>query len=492
MSDVHTSAAPRRIADLPSPPTLPLLGNLHQLRIPRLHRIMEDWAESLGTPYRYRIGPKVMTVWRDSAMFQTVLRERPHRWRRFDTIEPVFSEIGANGLFSVEGKAWEPQRRLVMQALASSHFRGFFPVLQEITGRLCKRWEGAALTATPVDMNRDLKRYAVDVASALAFGEDPNTIERGSAVIQDHLGEIFPMLMSRVNSPISYWRYVRLPRDRRLDQALVAVHRYVDETIRRARERIRDEPSEVPRNLLEAMLTLRDAPGSGVTDDVIHANVLTLLLAGEDTTANMLAWTMPFLCADAALQARLHDQAREVFGDSPVCPTFEDLRRLDRFEALATEASRLRPTVPFNTFEPLEPVTLGGVALPAGVKVVFLKRPDMLDERHFANALTYDPERWLRPPAGREAGTHEPRAYLQFGAGARVCPGRHLAGVEIRLVLSMLARNFKSTLAMDPDDIREVMAFTMTPERMPVRLESRAGGNLPATPGGPPAVPARQ
>lgn len=469
---VPSQVARRRVADLPHPPGLPLIGNLHQLSIPRFHRILEDWAESLGSPYAFRVGPRVMTVWRDSALFQKVMRDRPHRWRRFDTVQPVFAEMGADGLFSAEGASWEPQRRLIMGALASSHFRGFFPVMQSITDRLLRLWCRASERGEPVEMTNDLKRYAVDITGALAFGEDPNTLERGSGVIQEHLEQIFPMLMARVNAPFPYWRYLRLPSDRRLDRSLVAVHAYVDGTISTARARMRDEPADAPRNLLEAMLRLSDAPDSGFTDAELRANVLTLLLAGEDTTANMLSWTMPFLGADPALQDRLRDEACGVFGTARICPGFDDLRRLDRFEALATEASRLKPTVPFNIFEPLEDVELDGVELAAGTKVVFLKRPDMLEDRHFANAKAYDPDRWLRGRAA-DAGAHEPRAYLQFGAGARVCPGRHLAGVEIRLVLSMLMRNFRVTLAIDPVTIREVMAFTMTPDRMPVRLTAR-------------------
>ena len=101
-------------------------------------------------------------------------------------------------------------------------------------------------------MTNDLKRYAVDITGALAFGEDPNTLERGSGVIQEHLEQIFPMLMARVNAPFPYWRYLRLPSDRRLDRSLVAVHAYVDGTISTARARMRDEPADAPRNLLEA------------------------------------------------------------------------------------------------------------------------------------------------------------------------------------------------------------------------------------------------
>ena len=67
---------------------------------------------------------------------------------------------------------------------------------------------------------------------------------------------------------------------------------------------------------------------------------------------------------------------------------------------------------------------------------------------------------------------HDARAYVQFGAGPRVCPGRHLAGVELRLVLSMLARNFSMELAADPAEVKEVLAFTMMPSAMPVRLKA--------------------
>jgi cytochrome P450 len=246
----------------------------------------------------------------------------------------------------------------------------------------------------------------------------------------------------------------------------------VAERIDNARGRMRDDPSDTPRNLLEAMITLSDAPDSGFTQEALSANVLTLLLAGEDTTAHMLAWTMPFLCADPALQDRLHAEAVDRFGEARVCPVFEQVRTLDRFEAAATEASRFKPTIPILMFEATEPTVLDGVALPVGSRATVLQRHVMQDPRNFEDPQRYDPERWIRARDERP-GAHEPRAYLQFGAGARVCPGRHLAGVELRLVLSMLARNFTARLDGAPNEIEEVLAFTMMPSTMPVRLSLR-------------------
>jgi len=460
----------RRLDDLPSPRGLPLLGNLHQLDLPRLHQVLEDWCAELGSPFVMRFGRQKVFVSADAELLQSVLRERPEGYRRVRSIESVLSEIGANGVFSVEGEAWRPQRKLVMQALNATHFRGFFPTLQSITARLHRRWLGAAQRGDTIEMTSDLVRFTVDVTTALAFGEDPNTLEQDGDVIQDQLALVFPTIFARINAPFPYWRTLRLPRDRRFDRAMAAINGHVEKLIERARRRMRDEPAATPRNVLEAMLAARDEPGSGLSDADVQANVLTLLLAGEDTTAHTLAWTIYFLAQNKSLQEQLRQSALAVLGEAHVCPGFEGVRQLDAFEAVANEATRFKPIVPLLFLEPLADVRLAGVEVPAGTPLFFVLRPAMLDERSFADAAQFRPERWA---AGHDVQPHDMRAYVQFGAGPRVCPGRHLAAVEIRLVLSMLARNFSMQLATDPAAVREVMAFTMMPSAMPVRLVQR-------------------
>lgn len=159
-----------------------------------------------------------------------------------------------------------------------------------------------------------------------------------------------------------------------------------------------------------------------------------------------------------------------MLADAPVCPGHERLRQLDLFEAAAQEATRLKPIIPLFFLEPNVDVVLGGVAVPAGTPLFFLLRPAMLSDERFADPASFRPSRWLPEHAGL---AHDARAYVQFGAGPRVCPGRHLAGVEIRLVLSMLLRHFTLQLAVDPAEVREVMAFTMMPSTVPVRLGLR-------------------
>ena len=176
------------------------------------------------------------------------------------------------------------------------------------------------------------------------------------------------------------------------------------------------------------------------------------------------------MCADLALQTRLRTEALARLGAARICPTFEDVAHLDLFEATAHEATRLKPIIPLIYLEPLTDVVLGGIALPAGTPLFFLLRPSMQDDRHFGRPAEFLPERWSTGHA--QVQPHDTRAYTQFGAGPRVCPGRHLAGVQLRLVLSMLARNFSVELAANPETIGEVMAFTMKPGSMPVRLKA--------------------
>ncbi len=468
MSEVATQTRVRQLADLPSPKGLPVLGNALQLNPSSMHLLLEGWCREFGPSYTIGLGPKRVFVSCEPDFLQTALRERPQRYRRFAPIESVIAEMGANGVFSVEGEAWHPQRKLIMHALASTNFRSFFPALEAITQRLLRRWQGAAERGETVEMTQDLVRYTVDVTTALAFGEDPNTLEQSGNVIQDHLALIFPMIMARINAPFPLWRYLKLPQDYRFERSLKAVNQHVEMLIARTHKHMHDAPSAQPRNLLEAMLSSSAQAGSGITDAMISANVMTLLLAGEDTTAHTLAWSLYFLCIHPQAQAKLQAEARAVLGDASVCPAFDDVKRLDMFEAAAHEATRLKPIVPLIFLEPLTDVVLGDVALPAGTPLFFVLRPSMLDNAHFGRAADFLPERWST--GHEQVRPHDTRAYAQFGAGPRVCPGRHLAGVELRLVLSMLARNFTMELATDPASIKEVLAFTMMPSSMPVRL----------------------
>ncbi len=250
----------RQLEDLPAPSALPWLGNLHQIDRKQLHVKLEEWAETLGPTYTFKLGPKRVLVTSEVEIAISALKDRPGHFRRLSTIEPVARELGINGLFSIEGGAWRPQRNLVTRALAPHQLESFFPTLQLITDRLRRRWQQSVDAGTDTDVIQDLTHFTVDTTATLLFGKDVNTLECDDDTIQRHIDVIMPMISCRANAVLPYWRYFKLPRDYRLDRSLKAVRAFVDEMIADARESLRREPHRKPRNLLEAMLALLDEP----------------------------------------------------------------------------------------------------------------------------------------------------------------------------------------------------------------------------------------
>src|SRR6478672_11143788 len=101
----------RTTKQLPGPKGLPLLGNLLQLDLTRLHQVLEKWCNEFGTIYAFELGPKAVVVVAEPELIQNILRQRPTKFRRLGTIEPVFKEMGITGVFSAEGEQWKRQRR---------------------------------------------------------------------------------------------------------------------------------------------------------------------------------------------------------------------------------------------------------------------------------------------------------------------------------------------------------------------------------------------
>lgn len=465
----------REIHELPGPAGIPFLGNALQIIPSKAHQQFEQWAVEHGSPYRLKVGPKQIVVWADHLVANQLLRRRPEAFRRGGRIAEVLNEMGIGGLFAAEGTAWLSQRKLMMQALNVTHFPSFYPTLQTIALRLHTRLTRLCQEGKEVDMLHELTGFTVDAVCALAFGTDPNTLEQGPDRIQRQLQKIFPMFMRRLLAPFPYWRWFKLPQDRALDAALDEVHAYVRTLIDGARAQMQRHPDQPPANLLQSMLAAASGCASAEAahpfpDAAIAANVLTLLLAGEDTTAHSLAWTIFHLCADPALQDQLAEQAGRVMGRDAVCPAYPLLQQFDLFEAAVNEAQRLNPVVAMLSFTPTSATVVDDVALPPDCIVYVVSRPDMADASNFSDPQRFAPHRWLER---RNGAAHEPRAFLQFGAGPRVCPGRHLAAVQMRLVLSTILNSFHMELACAPDSIEEMNAFTVMPSRMPVRLRPR-------------------
>ncbi len=474
MSEIH--ATPRRLGDLPHPRGLPWLGQTLQVDRSRFHQQLEGWRERLGDAYRVRLGGHDILVVADPAAIAAVLRDRPGTFGRTERMGAVAREMGFEGVFAANGATWRRQRPMVMAGFDPRRIKSYFPSLVQVTERLARRWQRAAAAGQTIDLQADLMRYTVDVISGLAFGTEMNTLEGEGELIQQHLDQIFPAMARRLLAPLPYWRWFKLPADRRLGHHLRALNQAVDGFIAEARARLAAEPERrrEPRNLIEAMLVERDREASGLTDVDLASNVLTMLLAGEDTTAHTLAWAIHLLARHPEALARAQAEVRGVLGDSRVPTQMTQTAALDFVEACAHETMRLKPVAPLMPLQALVDTVVAGVAVPARTVLILLMRAGSLDAAHFPAPAQFAPERWL--PGGDADAAAARRVAMPFGAGPRICPGRYLALLEMKMVLAALLGGFEIESVDAPGGglAAERLAFTMSPVGLTMRLRPRA------------------
>jgi cytochrome P450/nitrite reductase/ring-hydroxylating ferredoxin subunit len=466
------AAAKRRLEDLPGPRGLPLIGNIHQLDLAKLHLVLEGWAAKYGPAFGFRIGPTQFFAITDPKWCEQVLRARPETFRRTSNLSKIFVELGVDGVFSADGEAWRPQRKLTVAALAQRHLRGLYPNIHTVTTRLKKRWEDLADAGADIDIVEELKRFTVDVTTLITFGHDLDTVNQGDDAIQRKLEIVFPALNRRLFALLPTWRFVRMPQDRRLDNVLSELRAWLDGLVADARTRLAAAPDDADRrsNFLEAMVSARDDDGKAFSDDVIFANLMTMLLAGEDTTAYTLGWAVHELCDSPESVARLRREADAILGSSDVAGDVDTANKLEFAGAVANETMRLRPVAPLLLLEAKAETVVGDVLVPAGATLAVLARPAALDAAHFADPRAFRPRRWL----GETTGAHDISAHIPFGSGPRICPGRSLALVEMKVLLSMLYKNFDIERIDGTAEVREEFAFTMSPAGLKVRLRRRA------------------
>jgi cytochrome P450 len=406
----------------------------------------------------------------DADPINEVLRDRPDGFRRWSEILEITEDMGYVGVFAAEGDDWRRMRRLAVTALNSNHLQRYFEVVSTCTGRLHRRLETAARESRFFDIGEALSSFTVDVTSALAFGHDLNTLERGDTGLQEHLHRVFHMTNRRLFAPVPYWRYFKLPADRALDRSMdeirKAVTTFMDET--RARIAARPELRESPENFLEGMIAAQETDGA-FGDDEIMGNVFTLLLAGEDTTSHSMAWAIWSMACRPEIQARWAEEAGDVLGDEPYATDYGTVEGFSYGEGVLRESMRLTPVVPLSGVEPLTDTVVAGVEIPAGTRLMLLHRYAGL--QRVEQAAEFRPERWLEDDD--ELPAPDQKSVVNFGAGPRFCPGRNLAFLEAKTALGMVARNFEIELDPAAEPVTELLGFTMSPKGLRVRLRKR-------------------
>ncbi|OIQ36372.1 MAG: hypothetical protein BM555_02745 [Crocinitomix sp. MedPE-SWsnd] len=458
------------IKDLPSPKGKIILGNLPEFKTENKHLVLEEWAKECGDLYKISLAGKIFVVSAKPDLNAEILKLRPKEFRRFGKIDEIFTELGITGVFNAEGERWKRHRKITSEALNAQNVKSFYPTILEKTDILLSKFSTYAEAKEKVAVQSEMMAYTVDITTKIAFGYQMNSIENVADNFQEHLERIFPMINQRITAPLPLWRIVKSKESKALDHSLSEIKKLIYTFIDEAKSRLDNSESlkANPSNFLEAILV--ESERETFSKEEIYGNVFTMLLAGEDTTSNSISWAIYYLAQHPEIVKRIRDEAKEVYGDTDLPQEYSSFAKLKFSNAVAQEAIRIKPTTPQLYMQANEDVIVGQLSVPKATIVVLQSKIAQNSDDYFTNALTFNPDRWMRGKCPVDH-KHSPKVVKAFGGGPRYCPGMNLAMHEMTVLISALCKRFDFELAVKAEDVKDKFAFTMHPDNLWVKFK---------------------
>jgi cytochrome P450 len=356
-----------------------------------------------------------------------VLQENHRNYTKQTVQYAALSLVTGAGLLTSEGEPWRRHRRIMQPAF---HHGGLDQIAEPTlrsAERLRRAWRDVP-AGQPVDVDAALMRATLELIGCTLFADDlAGPGERVVAAVDEALH----VVLARARSPFANGPLGRLPSPsrRRLRRSVAILDQVGGEVVRRRRALgIGPEDGD-----LLAVL-LRAGTDGQLTDVEIRDELVTLVIAGHETVASSLTWTLHLLAGDAQMQDRLQAELDAVLAGR--APDWSDLPALVYTRAVLDESLRLYPPAWLITRRALEEDEVDGVAVPAGTLILISPWLLHRSSKLWADPLHFDPTRFLEPDSARRRA-----GYLPFGAGPRLCIGREFALVEATLLLAALLRD---------------------------------------------------
>lgn len=419
----------------PKPPILkglPFLGQLPALRRDAIGVFQR--AAALGYDVvRLPVAARTLYLIRRPDDLKYVLQENLRNFSKQTAGYRALRLVLGNGLVTSEGEFWLHQRRLVQPAFHRQRVAGFADTMVDLTRQMLERWDLAARRGEPLDVAAEMTALTLRIVGwtllSTEAGPDSPTVSRA-------LGRLLREVLHRSTAVVRIPSYLPTPKNRALRVARASLDGVVLRIIaeRRAGRAQKND-------LLDMLMSARDEDtGEAMTDTQLRDEVMTIFLAGHETTANALTWTLYLLSRHPEVRRRLEQEVGTALeGRSP---TAADLPRLGYALAVVQESMRLYPPVWMVMRRCERGDVIGGYRIDPGEFVAISPFITHRDPRLFDDPERFDPERFLGDRAG-----HIPRfGYLPFSGGPRVCIGNGFALMEAQLVLASIAQRFRLDL----------------------------------------------
>jgi len=401
-----------------------------------------------------RVGKREIFMVNQPELIQNVLVT--HDWnfikgRGLRSSKPMLGD----GLLTSEGELHRRQRRMVQPAFHSNRMEGYAAAMVQASAAMCDRWKDR----TQCDVHAEMMKLTLGIVGSTMFGAE---VRDDAPEIGKNLTEALHIFMRLNSLPAQFVAPIR----RRYEKQAKEARQGILEVLRPMLDAHRASP-EAYEDMLSMLMAAHDEPGTGyMSEELLLDECLTLFLAGHETTANALTWSLLLLSGHPAEEATVREELDALLAHR--LPTMDDLARLPRTTAFFREALRLYPPAWIVTREAVTPYVLGDVQVPAGGTVVMSPYTTQRDARFWSSPDTFDPSRWLVP-------AERPRfSYFPFGAGTRVCIGEHFAMMEGVLVLATLLRSFQ-VCVLEPEKVEAWPQLTLRPRgAVSARLTPRA------------------
>jgi cytochrome P450 len=367
-----------------------------------------------------------------------------------------------DGLLISEGDFWKRQRRLAQPAFHLRRLKVLAAAMAAAAARMSAGWQHGQV----IDMMAAMNAVTMEIVASTLFGADVSRdigeVAGAMAVLQEETGRVRPTAFFDLPE------FLVRPRGRRFTEAVATLDRIVNRIIaeRRASGETRDD-------LLSMLLEARDEEsGEGMTDRQLRDELVTLFLAGHETTAIALTWTFHLLAQNPAAEAKLQAEVGKVLGTVVSirdAPSFEDLEHLPYARMVAEEAMRLYPPAYVFSRRAAGDDQLGPFHMPAGAHIVISPYALHRHPDYWPEPDAFKPERFA-PEAPADRPKH---AYLPFGGGPRICIGNSFAMMEHAIVLAAAVRRWRVE-SIPGREVRTEPRITLRPRGgLPMRTMRR-------------------
>jgi cytochrome P450 len=365
-----------------------------------------------------------------------------------------------NGLFVSEGELWSRQRRVMAPAAHTNRLANYSQIILDEGRKALDQWARLPDDAD-VDTTETFTLLTAEIISRIMFGFclGENRVNQLYDAFKDyqsshgriHISELFGL-------PTSFPRWSMLRGKKaikRFDAVLLEIMEFGEKSC-----------GEMPDNLLQMLINFRDENGNPMTPDLIRDEMAAIFLAGHETTAITLSWAFYLLENNPDCESLLHQELDDVLKGAT--PTFEDIQKLIYTRAVIDETLRLYPPVHVFSRQAIAEDEIMGKKVPAGSVVTVSSWLLHRHKRLWDEPDMFRPERFL--PGAKKI---HPFAYIPFGAGSRVCLGKHLGLIEAVLLLAMIAQKFRLRLRTG-HPVEPMGRMTLRAKHgIPMRFESR-------------------